>query len=479
MSAATAIQPQADELARCLTAAREAGMAREQISRFLKAGYVPQPKQMQFHAAARQADHSFGPTLIAMGGARGPGKSHASIEQAAVDDCQRVPGLKVLFLRKVGKAARESFSDLRRKTLEHVAHDYREYSGLLLFPNNSMILVGNFLREDDIDKYLGIEYDLIVIEEATQLSEEKFTKLRGSLRTSKQNWRPRMYLTTNPGGIGHQWFKRLFVMPWRKAQAGRGIETDTRFIPANYKDNKFLNKEYIVYLLTLTGVLGRMWRDGDWDVGAGQFFTNWDHDRHVIRPFNQGVIPAHWPLWASLDYGFTHPTAIYWHTKLEGVVYTVAEHVANRWLPQQHAAEIVRITRKLGREVEDLNAFVAGPDVFAQRGDSSGKTIAQQYDELGIFLTLANTNRVAGAAEMLRRLGNAEANIQPTWFIWDSCPWLIETIPAMQNDPNRVEDVLKVDADPEGKNGDDTYDSARYGLMEEVSMEGDGVILNY
>jgi len=175
MSTTTAIQPRADELARCLRAAREAGMAREQISRFLKAGYVPQPKQMQFHAAARQADHSLGPTLIAMGGARGPGKLHISIKQAAIDDCRRIPALTVLIPRKVDKAARKSFGDLRRKTLEHVAHDYREYSGLLLFPNNSMILVGNFLREDDIDKYLGIEYDLIVIEEAIQLSEEKFT----------------------------------------------------------------------------------------------------------------------------------------------------------------------------------------------------------------------------------------------------------------------------------------------------------------
>lgn len=153
--------------------------------------------------------------------------------------------------------------------------------------------------------------------------------------------------------------------------------------------------------------------------------------------------------------------------------------MANQWLPEQHAAEIFRITRKLGREVDELASFVAGPDVFAQRGDSSGKTIAEQYAQLGIWLTPANTNRMAGAAEMLRRLGNAEANILPTWFIWDTCPWLIETIPAMQHDPHRVEDVLKMDADPEGRNGDDPYDSARYGVMEEANTGGDGVMLPY
>lgn len=75
---------------------------------------------------------------------------------------------------------------------------------------------------------------------------------------------------------------------------------------------------------------------------------------------------------------------------------------------------------------------------------------------------------------MLRRLGNPKAGIDPTWFIWDTCPRLIETMPALQHDPNRVEDVLKVDADPEGFNGDDPYDSSRYGIMARIDVHGDG-----
>lgn len=49
----------------------------------------------------------------------------------------------------------------------------------------------------------------------------------------------------------------------------------------------------------------------------------------------------------------------------------------------------------------------------------------------------------------------------------------------MQNDPHRVEDVLKVDADPEGRNADDPYDSARYGLMEEANTVRNGVMVPY
>ena len=38
----------------------------------------------------------------------------------------------------------------------------------------------------------------------------------------------------------------------------------------------------------------------------------------------------------------------------------------------------------------------------------------------------------------------------------------IETLPALQHDPNRPEDVLKVDADEEGVGGDDCADCLRY-----------------
>ncbi|MCA9930055.1 MAG: phage terminase large subunit, partial [Anaerolineales bacterium] len=442
-----------------LRTAHSYGVPSDQITRFIQAGYIPQPKQLQFHAAARLADLPNGPTRIALGGARGPGKSHSSITQVVIDDCQRYPGLKVLFLRQVGKSAKESFSDLRERTLKHTPHDYKEHSGRLFLPNGSRVIIGNFNRESDINKYIGIEYDVIVVEEATQLSEKKINELRGSLRTSKPNWRPRMYFTTNPGGIGHQWFKRWFVQPWR-----RGEERDTRFIPSNYKDNAFLNREYIDYLESLTGVLGRMWRDGDWDIGAGQFFVNWDYDLHVIRPF---TIPEHWPIWASLDYGFSHPTAVYWHTKSDdGIIYTIAEHVKPRWLVAQHARAIKDITGSFNHmRVSDLEAFPAGRDCFIRSKDREAKSIAEQYAAEGIKLHPAEVNRINGAAELLKRLGNPEAGISPTWFIFDTCVDLIDCLPGLQTDPNRPEDVLKVDADMEGVGGDDPYDSVRYGLM--------------
>src|SRR5688572_26872818 len=94
-------QPTTQPIDRYAQAARRAGVPRDQIERFIRGGYVAQPHQLAWHAAARDADRADGPAMIGIGGRRGPGKTHATFAQVALDDCQRVPGLKMLFLRKV------------------------------------------------------------------------------------------------------------------------------------------------------------------------------------------------------------------------------------------------------------------------------------------------------------------------------------------------------------------------------------------
>jgi hypothetical protein len=44
---------------------------------------------------------------------------------------------------------------------------------------------------------------------------------------------------------------------------------------------------------------------------------------------------------------------------------------------------------------------------------------------------------------------------------------------------NRVEDVLKVDTNPEVLNGDDSYDGSRYRIMERIDLQGAGVMVSY
>src|SRR5436190_5567921 len=177
-----------------------AGCPPDQIINFGRAGITLQARQLAASAAARMCDQTEGPTAVGYGGARGGGKSHWLLAQMGADDCQRVPGLKCLLLRKVGKANMEHFEDLRRRLFTGLEHEFSAYRGVLTFGNGSRIIAGHFQAEKDIDAYLGMEYDVIGIEEARTLSSRKHQDISTCCRTSKPNWRPRIYSTTNPGG---------------------------------------------------------------------------------------------------------------------------------------------------------------------------------------------------------------------------------------------------------------------------------------
>lgn len=442
----------------CALTARDLGVPRDQLTNFFRGRYIPQPKQLQFHAACRLADLPDGPDQIGFGGARGPGKSHAVFAQIALDDCLRIPNLKVLYIRKVAKNAREQFEDLRRNVLAHVPHDYNR-TGVITFANGSRIVIGHFRTEADVDQYLGLEYDIIVIEEATTLSLSKYKTLRDSNRTSKPNWRPRIYASTNPGNIGHVWFKQRFITPARKRQ-----ETDTRFIFATIDDNRFVDDGYTKKLEDNTGWKLQAYRFGDWDIQAGQYFSTWHYESHTCKPF---IIPDHWPVWGAFDYGFTHPTAFYLMTEFDGTIFITGENVEAKKLPRDHAEAFGRIATKHGRNISDIAVF-AGKDVFDQKGDENAKTISDQYADRGVYLVKAPMDRVSGWGELLDLLGDPlrEKNPIPSRLkITRDCERLIECIPALQHDPHKVEDVLKWDIDDEGSGGDDPADAARYGLM--------------
>ena len=111
-------------------------------------------------------------------------------------------------------------------------------------------------------------------------------------------------------------------------------------------------------------------------------------------------------------------------------------------------------------EIGDLKRFVAGADVFSRQSD--GTTVASQYGKLGLTLRCGNTDRVNGWAEVLHGLGDPDNGVPARLFIHERCARLVECLPSLQHDPNRPEDVLKVDADEDGVGGDDAADCLRY-----------------
>lgn len=430
-------------LERCLITARNCGVPRDQANNLVSKGYTPLPWQWKFHSASRECDKQGGPIKVGAGGARGPGKSHCVLSQIGLDDCQRVPNLKCLFLRQTGKAAQESFEDLIEKTLKgRVNYEYTPSRGLLKFHNSSRILLGGFETEKDIDKYIGIEYDLIAIEELNQLGGEKVSKLEGSLRTSKENWRPRMYTSFNPGGIGHKDVKETYVIPFRNHQ-----ETKTRFIPSTYKDNPYLNIEYTDYLQTLGGNLGKAWREGDWDIFKGQFFNEWRVGIHTVKPFS---VPVSFRRFGGYDHGRANPACFKWYAiDYDGEVTVYRELYVNkndsstRWEAEQIAKEVYRITEQVG---ETLEYVVADSAIFSKTG--VGETIAEIFKKHGVgrgegcipVLLPSHKDRIAGWAIMHQYLYHDE-HTKPKLKYFETCYDSIRTIPTLIHDKNKPEDL--------------------------------------
>ena len=444
-----------DGLARYATAALGAGCPLGQLRNFVRAGLVLQPRQLAASAAARRCDAADGPTEVGFGGARGGGKSFWLFTQIGGDDCQRLPGLKCLVLRKVGKANIEHMDDLRRDVFHGLPHEFTPTRGILRFPNGSRIIAGHFQSESDIDSYLGLEYDVIGVEEATTLAGTKYEQIRTCCRSSKvlpdgSPWRPRLYSTANPGGIGHAWYRDAFV----HAPA----DAPTVFVRSRVDDNTFCNLEYRKVLERLSGWQRKAWLDGDWDVAAGQFFSSFDSDRHVVTQLDRAKV-AYWS--AAMDYGFSHYTVVLLAAHgNEGQIWIVDEHVRRRWVPAQHAEAIHAMLQRHGLEAAGLRRFVAGGDAFAR--ESGGDSVAGHYARLGITLRRAPLDRISGWAAVLNLLGTPDLPSPPRLFIHERCRRLLGTLPLLQHDPDRPEDVLKVDVSEDGAGGDDAADALRY-----------------
>jgi len=423
-----------------------AGVPLDQMANFGQAAYVPLAWSLPFHAAAREADREDGPVMIACGGARGPGKSHAIMAQVGLDDCQRAPGLKALFLRKVMKKAAESFDDLTRKVFRNVAKEIT--AGKVVFENGSRILIGGYNAERDIDNYLGIEYDVIVLEEGTQITGKKREKIRGSLRTSRRDWRARWYESSNPGGVGHLDFKNLYVIPLREKR-----QTETRFFPSTYRDNPWLHQEYINYLLGLTGALGKAWRDGDWDIFEGQAFPAWRHERHVCTPFD---IPGHWTRYRGVDWGYRNPFACVWISKDPdiGRIYIYRE-VKQAGLTDRQQARALHDNSLPG---EKFASTFADPSMWTKKSEEKRIfSTADEYAAEKIYLTKADNNRIIGKRKIDTLLADLPDG-RPGLMVFETCVNWIEDVPALPYaESGNMEDV---DSDAD----DHIYDGTRYAL---------------
>lgn len=448
--------------------ARSKGVCLEQFENFINAGIMLQPKQFEIAGKCRLCDAPDGPKQVLAGGGRGSGKTQTILSQIFADDCQRIKGLKVLCLRKVGKANKEQIQDFRKKLLHSLTHNYKDQKQEITFSNGSMVILGNYQNEKDLEKYLGIEYDLIYIMECNQLTRSKIVNILSCLRTNKPDWRPRTYLDTNPGGISHFEHKMIFVEPWKNKN-----ETDTRYIHTTVDDNKFVNKEYKEYLESLQGWQRQAWYLGSWDFLAGAYFTNFRDDIHIYPNEDVNFKKSSIRRWfGAFDYGFQHRTAfLLFAQDINDFIYVAGEYTEAELVPAIHAENIKALMRYHGLEPSDLDSIVAGHDCFHRKEE--GNTIAQTYYENGLDFLPAENARVNGWQRVMDCFGDSDKRMRPTLFVSKSCPHLIQQIKLAQHHEKIPGDVMKFNyvakdleiMSEDLSEGDDCLDALRIGIF--------------
>ena len=396
-------------------------MSMENKKNIFRISGSPNEKQKQFFRSKTR--------FTAYGGARGGGKSWA-LRRKLIAMCIRYPEIRCLLVRR-------SYPELKSN---HVIPFLREYGDLLEYSdadkvlklsNGSRIYLGFCATDRDVLRYQGQEYDVIAIDEATQMSEFRFSIFKACLRGSG-NFPRRMYLTCNPGGIGHAWVKRLFVD--REFREGENPE-DYSFIQALVFDNTALTEadpEYTSSLYSLPERLRDAWLYGKWDVFEGQFFPEFDTAIHVCAPSD---ISRDVCYFLAFDYGFDMLAALVCAYDGEGNMWVTRE----RCIPNLTLGEAAREISELCRD-KHVEFAVASPDLWNRRQDSgrSGFEIMQAVRGVPP-MRAADDRRIAGWRMLREYLACSER--QPKLRISNACPELIRCMQALLFDANRSEDA--------------------------------------
>lgn len=424
--------------------------------------WEPQPGPQSSALTAHFIDELF------FGGARGGGKSDYLLGDY-LNGVKHGPAWRGIIFRKTYNEleelqirARELFPTTGAIYKSAASAEFA-FTNCWYWPNGATLKMRYLEHERDADGYQGHQYTWIGFDELTNhATPYGYNKLKACLRNS-HGIHGRIRSGGNPGGKGHIWVKARFIdvappyHPYTDPDSGL-----TRcFIPSRITDNKYLkdNKQYIALLKSSgSAELVKAWLDGDWDVVAGAYFDCWQRDAHVLKPY---TIPNDWVRFRSFDWGSARPFSVGWWAIADGntdqprgalIRYrewygSRGENVGLKLTAEDVAQGIVK------RDGADKFAYsVADPSCWKVDG---GPSIAERMLKQKVFFRRADNQRINGWDQMRQRLHGDDA---PMIYCFNTCVDSIRTIPLLQHDENKPEDI---DSDME----DHAADDWRYACM--------------
>lgn len=442
------------------------------MSGWQRMAWSPQPGPQSSALLADWADEIF------YGGERGGGKSDFQLGYQEDGALRYGSGWRGIVFRKTYPEMEE----LQQRAMQifpasggvfktQPSADY-PYSNSWYWPGGASVKMRYIERSSDYGRYHGHQYTGISFDEVTEYaSPDGLLKMLSTLR-SPAGVPCGARLTGNPGGVGHIWVKSRYIdatppyTPYTDPDTGL-----TRiFIPSRLSDNRELTDNdpgYRSRILAATGgndALRRAWLEGDWDVVAGAFFSTWDRARHVVRPF---TVPVAWTRFRAFDWGSARPFSVGW--------WAIAQddhEIGDRLIPrgslvryrEWYGASAPNVGLKMtaeavadgiiSRDGADRIAYsVADPSCWRVDG---GPSIAERMFVRGVRFRPADNSRIAGWDQVRARLEGVDG--RPTIYVFDSCTDSIRTLPLMQHDDSRIEDI---DTDME----DHAADEWRYACM--------------
>lgn len=417
-------------------------------------------------------------TEILYGGAAGGGKSHC-MRTVAIAYAGFIPNIQIyLFRRKTEDLkknhlyGKNGFLSVLSPLIEKKQVKVNESTGKIVFQNGSMIHLCHCQHEKDVYNYQGAEIDILLIDELTHFTDFIYKFLRARCRVAglvyPQNMPeflpktlPRIICGSNPGGVGHEFVKSEFIVNkdplkiYQMPDEEGGMRR--QFIPAKLNDNPTMTESDPLYkhkLLGLGGALAKAMLDGDWDAIEGAYFDTFNKNIHIIKDFK---IPHDWYKIRGFDWGYSAPFGVLWGAISDGSLINVGgkqisfprdsliiyrEYYGWTGKPNKglkmELPEIAKNTMQMQGD-EKMNKQVADPAIFDESKKNMGMTQAEELAKYGCIYERADNKRVAGWQQIRSRLTGRDG--KPLIYITEGCKNLIRTLPIMQYDKTKPEDL--------------------------------------
>lgn len=432
------------------------------------------------------------------GGARGGGKTDGVLGKWAIKDQRYGEAFNAMMFRRTTVSAEDAI-ERSKQIYGPLGGKFNASKLRWVMPNGGHVGFGYLDKIQDAQEWQGRNLTDAWIEEAGQFPNPKpIDRMQGVLR-SAQGIPTQMVLTANPGGAGQHWVAnryKLFPFPERAFVIDRLLPNGHHFlvavIPSRITDNKILldsDPQYIDRLYQVgSEQLVKAWLEGDWSAVEGAYFDCWSTQKHVVPPFD---IPSDWLRFRSMDWGYAAPFSVGWWAVAaddtptarlsaepaagldsgslgENLVIPRGAMVRYReWYGADDKGEGLRLTAEevaVGiRERDEKETFaysVLDPAAFAH---DSGPSIAERMAGAGVLFRRADNKRIAtrggaigGWDQMRSRLKGTDGI--PRMFFFNTCRDSIRTIPVLQHDLDKPEDL---DTDQE----DHAADEVRYACM--------------